>query len=60
MVMTLGRLMISIHAAREGGDMFNLNIKVKFAISIHAAREGGDGVCSGGLAGQAHFNPRRP
>ena len=33
---------VSIHAAREGGDLL-LALFVKFlAISIHAAREGGD------------------
>ena len=37
-----GRIKISIHAAREGGDLlrgYNKGIK---RISIHAAREGGD------------------
>ena len=35
--------MISIHAAREGGD-FPVSLSVQSAvISIHAAREGGDG-----------------
>ena len=36
--------MISIHAAREGGDSaaFGSNTKAT-QISIHAAREGGDG-----------------
>ena len=39
-------LTISIHAAREGGDV-NVNINSRIsAISIHAAREGGDGVQS--------------
>ena len=36
-------MMISIHAAREGGDVFYNNVAYVFAISIHAAREGGDG-----------------
>ena len=52
---------ISIHAAREGGDIRTTNIKGKeYAISIHAAREGGD--CKGiRLYLQPfHFNPRRP
>ena len=35
--------LISIHAAREGGDNSSLRGKVADLISIHAAREGGDG-----------------
>ena len=35
--------MISIHAAREGGDADGLPLRAEArAISIHAAREGGD------------------
>ena len=33
---------ISIHAAREGGDAVNYRNKNLSNISIHAAREGGD------------------
>ena len=33
---------ISIHAAREGGDVFEVEFADEFEISIHAAREGGD------------------
>ena len=33
---------ISIHAAREGGDVRPIKANKTFAISIHAAREGGD------------------
>ena len=34
---------ISIHAAREGGDLDDLRLAIRAAqISIHAAREGGD------------------
>ena len=33
---------ISIHAAREGGDIERLFYKSNREISIHAAREGGD------------------
>ena len=34
---------ISIHAAREGGDLVQLDgVIISNAISIHAAREGGD------------------
>ena len=34
--------MISIHAAREGGDSLETQTKPNYLISIHAAREGGD------------------
>ena len=34
--------MISIHAAREGGDDFDFDFGIEDEISIHAAREGGD------------------
>ena len=34
--------MISIHAAREGGDRKKSNNTANNSISIHAAREGGD------------------
>ena len=33
---------ISIHAAREGGDVINEIMNEHKSISIHAAREGGD------------------
>ncbi len=33
---------ISIHAAREGGDIFGTKGLSTLSISIHAAREGGD------------------
>ena len=36
--------MISIHAAREGGDLVRGRRISFIAISIHAAREGGDAV----------------
>ena len=35
---------ISIHAAREGGDLMPIRTKILQRISIHAAREGGDAV----------------
>ena len=35
-------LLISIHAAREGGDCFGIKHYNLCFISIHAAREGGD------------------
>ena len=33
---------ISIHAAREGGDVYSADKAMYVKISIHAAREGGD------------------
>ena len=33
---------ISIHAAREGGDLYLIEFFLLWIISIHAAREGGD------------------
>ena len=51
---------ISIHAAREGGDMEEVLDGVDKWISIHAAREGGDDV-AGRLDDLCkNFNPRRP
>ena len=35
-------LVISIHAAREGGDLTSAGTFIGQTISIHAAREGGD------------------
>ena len=51
---------ISIHAAREGGDKAAAQGMPDINISIHAAREGGD--CTAPLVsiGIQHFNPRRP
>ena len=51
---------ISIHAAREGGDLVRARNAGVNAISIHAAREGGDTL--GGTVGVSavDFNPRRP
>ena len=52
--------MISIHAAREGGDQtLPKNFKT-WRISIHAAREGGDVTVSISVLHLTHFNPRRP
>ena len=45
---------ISIHAAREGGDLTAKAFFFADFISIHAAREGGD-VCVG-----LFFNPAAP
>ncbi len=51
---------ISIHAAREGGDILSVTEKGKMEISIHAAREGGDTVRPMYVISRLHFNPRRP
>ena len=51
---------ISIHAAREGGDLCACVGVVFIDISIHAAREGGDYLCPSRSACRKHFNPRRP
>ena len=51
---------ISIHAAREGGDgTFFRYIHIGI-ISIHAAREGGDPLLCDSNKARSHFNPRRP
>ena len=52
--------MISIHAAREGGDDTGVTKEGAFGISIHAAREGGDFWRQSYLRKAGHFNPRRP
>ena len=52
---------ISIHAAREGGDVSPPRDCSRLAeISIHAAREGGDGKAKALYAKWDDFNPRRP
>ena len=51
---------ISIHAAREGGDHENRQIRCVVNISIHAAREGGDLLPFEEIALSENFNPRRP
>ena len=51
---------ISIHAAREGGDVAD-GVPATFEdISIHAAREGGDTLQHLVSGQRNHFNPRRP
>ena len=40
----MAALSISIHAAREGGDVYSADKAMYVKISIHAAREGGDAV----------------
>ena len=52
--------LISIHAAREGGDPVMIHISLKFFISIHAAREGGDRHPHRHPRRRNYFNPRRP
>ena len=52
--------MISIHAAREGGDIVALPVQKLIYISIHAAREGGDIVAFVKPLQLNYFNPRRP
>ena len=54
-------LAVSIHAAREGGDLPVLYAQTPAPkVSIHAAREGGDTSAGGGSACRRRFNPRRP
>ena len=53
-------LLISIHAAREGGDCFDGKALFYYDISIHAAREGGDNNNYGIWVDYKDFNPRRP
>ena len=52
--------MISIHAAREGGDLENVRSAERNEISIHAAREGGDMATDTDNDTDNDFNPRRP
>mgnify|MGYP007000470323 CR=1 FL=1 len=51
---------ISIHAAREGGDLIPHRQWRPVSISIHAAREGGDTLPRCPHGGAVYFNPRRP
>ena len=51
---------ISIHAAREGGDLYLRYILNCEVISIHAAREGGDYSALNNRKTRVYFNPRRP
>ena len=53
-------IIISIHAAREGGDATTISLNADSNISIHAAREGGDAVAESRGRRNRHFNPRRP
>ena len=54
------QLGISIHAAREGGDVNVLAAAFNMDISIHAAREGGDMPDIIMILHTCYFNPRRP
>ena len=52
---------ISIHAAREGGDLALIQLRhAGSTISIHAAREGGDPLQRLLALKHIDFNPRRP
>ena len=51
---------ISIHAAREGGDVVPKSAAIISIISIHAAREGGDLLKATIFPNPIYFNPRRP
>ena len=52
--------LISIHAAREGGDKTEKHDYREMRISIHAAREGGDAAVHTDNQYPTYFNPRRP
>ncbi len=54
------QVLISIHAAREGGDVTWTLKGANSSISIHAAREGGDFCGIGIYSADSYFNPRRP
>ena len=51
---------ISIHAAREGGDLFFRLYLSNVKISIHAAREGGDPIPQGEYARMWQFQSTPP
>ena len=52
--------MISIHAAREGGDCPPDKAAQLRAISIHAAREGGDAIAIGATVPPVGFQSTPP
>ena len=61
MCYTIVTVRISIHAAREGGDVGVIIVfRIIYIISIHAAREGGDNQLNGPRLRLSYFNPRRP
>ena len=51
---------ISIHAPREGGDVYDGYTKIIGVISIHAPREGGDKQGIVVIKVAFYFNPRPP
>ncbi len=51
---------ISIHAAREGGDIRLIELNRHFSISIHAAREGGDVFIASEICGVVQFQSTPP
>ena len=51
---------ISIHAPREGRDVFAFLVAVGLLISIHAPREGRDTSEKSALRTTLYFNPRAP
>src|ERR1039458_3881583 len=53
-------LIVSIHAAREGGDVLLRPHRGGCRVSIHAAREGGDRKTWAACPCLPSFNPRRP
>ena len=52
--------LISIHAPREGGDVWAPLSEDDTAISIHAPREGGDEQIGRDMENNSNFNPRPP
>ena len=59
-LIALNAARVSIHAAREGGDVRAKQRIANAAVSIHAAREGGDASYWGSACAMPRFNPRRP
>ena len=53
-------IVISIHAPREGSDIFDTLVIPYTVISIHAPREGSDMYLSIITHSAADFNPRSP
>ena len=51
---------ISIHAPREGSDLFLIHCRRSIAISIHAPREGSDRRTGTKRKLSFYFNPRSP
>ncbi len=51
---------ISIHAPREGSDVYGIHAREDLFISIHAPREGSDDLIHLVNVRQFYFNPRSP